>query len=84
MVGVVSPTTLLSLLPQATLVTCTCTKSVTAWRTWLLSGSDTFEVAWMKVQLWKYLSDAVGPLFSDCRQVEANLADFKTIHRTES
>lgn len=75
---------LVGLLPGLTLVTTTCTKTVVGWRSWLMSVSDTYEVAWLKVQLWKYLIDALEPLFKDCGKVEQNLRVFKQLHRTNS
>ncbi len=71
-------------LPLATMITCTATKSVLGWRTWLLSGSDAYEVAWMKDHLYKYLSDAVGPLFHDCGFAGDNLRLYEQAHGIES
>ncbi len=62
----ISPDFLSSLLPAGSFVECTATRSITQWRIFLLSQSDTMELAWLKNQMYHYFSDALGPLFVGC------------------
>lgn len=69
--------TLMMMLPMATMVTSTVTKSVLEWRAWLKTAPNTYEGAFLRDQFYKYLLDAMQPMFFDCSAASDNLKRYR-------